>query len=943
MAYVKVPAPAHGCQQPTKCQHLSSSCCCPYSPNGGGFPEWSGSHCSRSRPHCSKDAPHSEYEYASPSMMGDSRKNHRCTLSSSLPVDDSPSRNYLDARHLNGFSEVSPRSSPGRSENLEHGGSKDAHAFMRNSSQVLGEIQCQPCVGDELGKASQMLKDSAASLDQGVGGWPDRQCFRLELEAVRSQLHSLRNHSAISFSKQPQESKRMRREGCSAGLLPNANAASAAAVAAAELHGKRARELSPSFLEDMSSAAEHESSDVAIDEDYEDDDCQTLTDESSSSDSGSNTPSVVGDTLGSISLTDSVPSKTSSCNGLTALSITSKTAQGMESPLRMSLFSSVPPYVRFQMPVEGAQGEEATLPPEVRRLLKWKLSPITPLVVRRTLLRSNFRLVKTSSDWSGTWGKHMKSALFTSIKDNQKMNHFPGTFQIGRKDRLWRNLQRLTSKFGQKEFGFMPKTFVLPQDLRLLRQAWEKTCGNERWIIKPPASARGTGIRVVHRWSQIPKKKPLVVQKYIAQPYLINGSKFDLRLYVFVTSVDPLRIYLFDDGLVRFASVKYSNEMSSLGDRYMHLTNYSINKNSAQYKQNEDADACQGHKWTVKALWVYLSEQGVDVTKLWARLEDLVVKTIISGESSIATLIREHVSSRYCCYELFGVDVLLDEYLNPWLLEVNISPSLHSSSPLDQAVKGPLVCNLLNMAGYHIPHKLPSSMQKEFLKTLAPEAKTHQLCLDNRLYYVGLSRDEAAKQLYFTKEAYHREDFLGQILQNLTADDVRHLVQAEDELTQAGGFIRIFPTPYSHRYHQFFEGPRYYNMLFDAWETRYHSNRSPGISLLEDYCKEKYHLNIPALSARAKSSADPDTPTETAEGSRASPVHSSEESDTMPERIFAQSFSRAARPMAQQALLKAKKHHFPCWRRNYCFTALSSRYLKATRARLFQMTKSNSA
>jgi tubulin polyglutamylase TTLL4 len=96
-----------------------------------------------------------------------------------------------------------------------------------------------------------------------------------------------------------------------------------------------------------------------------------------------------------------------------------------------------------------------------------------------------YTLSSATNDWAGTWGKHMKSALFTSIKDYQKMNHFPGTFQIGRKDRLWRNLHKLMQKFGKKEFGFMPKTYVLPQDLRLLRQAWEKTCGIEKWIVKP--------------------------------------------------------------------------------------------------------------------------------------------------------------------------------------------------------------------------------------------------------------------------------------------------------------------------------------------------------------------------------------------------------------------------------------------------------------------------
>lgn len=78
------------------------------------------------------------------------------------------------------------------------------------------------------------------------------------------------------------------------------------------------------------------------------------------------------------------------------------------------------------------------------------------------------------------------------------------------------------------------------------------------FFLFQPASARGTGIKVIHRWAHLPKKKSLVVQQYISDPYLINGSKFDLRLYVLVTSFNPLRIYLYPDGLARFASSKYT-------------------------------------------------------------------------------------------------------------------------------------------------------------------------------------------------------------------------------------------------------------------------------------------------------------------------------------------------------------------------------------------------
>nr|CAD7397733.1 unnamed protein product [Timema poppensis] len=569
-------------------------------------------------------------------------------------------------------------------------------------------------------------------------------------------------------------------------------------------------------------------------EDSEEDD-QSIMSSLTTVSTDSNTPSIVGETLGCISLNDNTKHHSSS-SSRTDVGISYRKGP-LPGYLRGSLFSYVPPYINFSL--HDVKGE--SLPTEIQRLLKWKLSTITPLVVRRTLLNTGFRLVRKSNDWCGTWGKHMKSMCFKTLKEFQKINHFPGTFQIGRKDRLWKNLYRLMAKFGKKEFGFIPHTYVLPQDGKILRQAWEKSCGKSRWIIKPPASARGTGIKVVHRWTQIPKKRPLVVQKYISQPYLINGSKFDLRLYVLVTSINPLRIFIYDDGLVRFASVKYSADMSSLGDRYMHLTNYSINKLSSQYTQNEDATACQGHKWTVKTLWLYLEKDGVNVKALWRSMVDLVIKTIISGESSISQLTRTNQVSRYCSYELFGIDVLLDHELRPWLLEVNISPSLHSSSPLDLAVKGPLVRDLMNIAGYQIPCKLTQGQQVELSDRLGLNG--NPLCFDRRLYTTALSRDERVK--HSEQQQNSREEYLDEILEELTPDDVRHLIQSEDELTQSGNFIRIFPTPDTHHYHEFFEAPRYYNMMLDAWETRYHKNRQEGINLLESLCSQRRHLVVP--------------------------------------------------------------------------------------------------
>ncbi|XP_038870308.1 pneumococcal serine-rich repeat protein-like isoform X2 [Salvelinus namaycush] len=291
-----------------------------------------------------------------------------------------------------------------------------------------------------------------------------------------------------------------------------------------------------------------------------------------------------------------------------------------------SMFPLIPPTLYFST----ANQRVESLPPEQRKLLKWKMSTVTPTVVKHTIARSHFKVTQKSHDWLGCWGHHMKSPGFKAIREYQKLNHFPGSFQIGRKDRLWRNLSKMQAQFGKREFSFFPRSFVLPQDVKLLKKAWEDSGCRQKWIIKPPASARGIGIQVIHKWSQMPRKRPLLVQKYLHKPYLISGNKFDLRIYVYVTSYDPLRVYIFQDGLVRFASVKYSSSVKSLSNKFMHLTNYSVNKKNSDYQNNDSDKTCQGHKWALKALWHYLGSKGVDTTLIWEEIKDIVIKTIIA-------------------------------------------------------------------------------------------------------------------------------------------------------------------------------------------------------------------------------------------------------------------------------------------------------------------------
>lgn len=109
--------------------------------------------------------------------------------------------------------------------------------------------------------------------------------------------------------------------------------------------------------------------------------------------------------------------------------------------------------------------------------------------------------------------------------------------------------------------------------------------------MKPAAAACGRGIKMVAKDTKVRNKKEYLISQYVSNPHLINNLKYDLRVYVLVTSYDPLRIYLFEDGLVRFATHEYNCKHKDITKRFVHLTNFSVNKHSKKFIKNQNADA----------------------------------------------------------------------------------------------------------------------------------------------------------------------------------------------------------------------------------------------------------------------------------------------------------------------------------------------------------------
>ena len=420
---------------------------------------------------------------------------------------------------------------------------------------------------------------------------------------------------------------------------------------------------------------------------------------------------------------------------------------------------------------------------------------------------------------------------FSQMAAGVKVNRLPGTLSICRKDKLWNNYRLLQNKYGSELFNFLPQTFNIPEESEELMNAMRGS--NDAWIAKPTASSCGDGISLVTSYKQIALgKSVLSVQKYISDPFLINDLKFDLRLYVLLTSIDPLKIYLYQDGIVRFATKQYSMREEDIGDKFIHLTNYSINKKNEDFEFNEAPDELSGHKWSLKMLWKYLAQEEIDYTPIWEEIKDIIVKTILCGHLPIKEAFLEDVTSDYHCYKLFGFDVMLDKSMKPWLLEVNNFPTLNHRS-LDRHVNEEMISEMLNILGFHITapitdKKKADIMDKTGLKSLVE--------FDPQMY----TRVKSIEQLEKEKD-WAENQSAGFDEDKLTPLDVRILLRAEEEFEQTVNFSRLFPCKDSSRYKAFSQMFSYRDNLLRDWEKKQVSLGISRRDVLIKLCKEGVH------------------------------------------------------------------------------------------------------
>ena len=286
-------------------------------------------------------------------------------------------------------------------------------------------------------------------------------------------------------------------------------------------------------------------------------------------------------------------------------------------------------------------------------------------------------------DFNIFWGSSIECDLIKSLIKSQKLNHFFQSKQlIGDKSEFAKIIQNHPLYFNIPIF--FPRSYILPQDYNLLYQKM-KTHSNSQFISKPPKGSCGIGIKIItfKDFYSIPNGS--VVSDYISRPLLIDGFKFDLRIYVLVTSFYPLRAFIYKEGLARFATEWYSRSSLSL---FSSLTNATLNKKNKNW--------CKEFKWK-------LSELLLEIEKRWNKSKELIFNNIIDLVQKSLILIQPSMSNEFNiydnCFELFGYDILIDQDFKLWLLEINTLPSLNTDEDIDYQIKAPLISQTLTIIG----------------------------------------------------------------------------------------------------------------------------------------------------------------------------------------------------------------------------------------------------
>lgn len=241
----------------------------------------------------------------------------------------------------------------------------------------------------------------------------------------------------------------------------------------------------------------------------------------------------------------------------------------------------------------------------------------------------------------------------------------------------------------------MAETYNYPEDKELIENKSKNYNFNkgDLWLIKPVNNFGGNEINILKSINEI-KMKEYVITKYFTRLDLIDNKKYDIRILVLITGINPLRLYFYKNGFIRRCVKEYSLDIKSINDKNIHLTNTHVNVEKKEYIHPKNMDDKNANIWSLNTYKNYLQNKKVNYNLFINEIKNIIIKSIIS---IYPNLLENNFSKNN--YNLLGFDFIIPDDFQPKLLEINTRPSLLIYNDLMKIIKTNFIIDTFNLIG----------------------------------------------------------------------------------------------------------------------------------------------------------------------------------------------------------------------------------------------------
>ena len=300
------------------------------------------------------------------------------------------------------------------------------------------------------------------------------------------------------------------------------------------------------------------------------------------------------------------------------------------------------------------------------------------------------------------------------INRYQKINRFFNFQEYVSKSLLYINYKKLEKKFPM-EYNYMFETYSFPEEKKIIEKKFKNYISekeDDMWMIKPKLGSIGGQISLLSNFTNI-KLNQYIITKYLKNPHLIRGYKYDIRFHGLISTIKPLKLYLYNEGFVRIASEKFS--ILNTQNKYVFLTNLLLNqKNKNKYIYPQNFPNMEGSNlWNLEYFQKYCDRNNINYNKKFSEVGDIFIKAIISVREKLLKYIEKTNLEYSNFYHLIGFDIIFDENLKPYLLEMNRRCGFRDDNDAEKYYTFNIITDTLNIIGIRPKNILIENDPKE--------------------------------------------------------------------------------------------------------------------------------------------------------------------------------------------------------------------------------------